>query len=640
MSEDANASVLEPEAIARFGEDARRAVYDAIALRRDVRHFVKGAPVDEETLGRILGAAHQAPSVGFSQPWAFVVVRDGGVRDAIRESFLRCREAEAARYPEDRRARYLSYRLEGIVESALNVCVVVDLRPREEAILGTTVQPEAVRASACCAVQNLWLAARAEGIGVGWVSIVEPAVLRRALGLPPGIEPVGYLCVGQAVAFRARPMLEELGWRPRRALAQVVHRDRWGEGGVVPGSTGEGANSSACGRSGPPAPSAPGNDPNSSACGRSGAWAPGANPAPHPIPPVAIPPVAIMPVDEGVRAAARAHQALLTKPIGSLGKLEEAATWYAAARGAFPVERPSRGALALFMADHGVVVEGISAYGSQVTASMACNLMAGGAAANVLARRHGVELVAVDVGIAGDMSAAPTTPAIPLVHARVRAGTGNLRLEPAMLVHETRAAMEVGARIAAGVFERGARVAVVGEIGIGNTTAAAALTTVFTGTPPEETCGRGTGIDDATLARKIAVVREGLRLHAPRPEAPIEALAAVGGLEIAAIAGFLMGAASLRLPVILDGFVTNAAALVAQALDPAVVGYLLASHASAERGARIALGRLGLTPLLALDMRLGEGTGGLMALELLRSAVALQSEMATFATAGVVRGAG
>jgi nicotinate-nucleotide--dimethylbenzimidazole phosphoribosyltransferase len=584
--------------VARFSEEARRAVYDVIALRRDVRHFVRGADVDTDTLMRILGAAHLAPSVGFSQPWGFVVVRDPETRARIRENFLRCRDAESVRYPEERRAQYLSYRLEGLLDAAVNVCVAVDLRPRAEAILGSTAQPEAVRASACCAVQNLWLAARAEGIGVGWVSIVEPAVLRRELALPPGVEPIAYLCVGHPVAFRARPMLEELAWQPRRAVERAVHAERWrdesGSEPVVP-----------------------------------------ADPRSHvgPLDPAP----AVLPADERARAAARSHQALLTKPTGSLGRLEEIAAWYAAARGEFPVEPPDRRSLALFVADHGVAVEAVSAYGSQLTAAMACNVMAGGAAASVLARRAGVDVVAVDVGIAGDTSAAPVEPRVPLVRARVRAGTGNLRVERAMSPGDVQAALAVGSRIADEVYARGARLAAVGEIGIGNTTSASAIVSALTGAAPEQTCGRGTGIDDATLARKIDVVRDALRLHAVSPREPLDALAAVGGLEIAALVGFLLRAAALRLPVVLDGFVTNAAALVAKAIDPSVVSHLLASHASAEPGARIALESLGLEPVLSLGMRLGEGTGALLAMDLVGAAVSLQHEMATFATAGVVR---
>ena len=586
-----DAANVEGNAVARFSDDARRAIYAAIALRRDVRHFRAGVDVDDATLERILGAAHLAPSVGFSQPWGFVVVRDGAVRERIRASFLRCRAAEAARFPPERREKYLSYRLEGIVEAALNVCVAVDLRARGEAILGTTVQPEAVRASACCAVQNLWLAARAEEIGVGWVSIVEPAVLRAELALPSGVEPIAYLCIGHPQAFRDKPMLEEAGWLPRRPLRDVVHpASRWREDAA------------------PPSPAA----------------SPTASPR------------AIARPDEVARAAAHAHQTTLTKPHGSLGRLEEIAEWYAATRGAFPVAAPQRAALALFAGDHGVVVEGVSAYGSQVTAGMLCNVMAGGAAVSVLARRLGVELVAVDVGVAGDLSAAPREPRVPLVCAKVRAGTANIRCAPAMTREEAEAALALGARIANDLARRGTEIVGVGEIGIGNTTAAAALVCVFAGASPSDVVGRGTGIDDAGLAHKTRVVEDALALHLPDPRDPLAVVAAIGGLELAAMAGFMMGAASHRMPVVLDGFLSNAAALVAHAIAPDASAYMLASHASAEQGAKVALDRLGLSPLLSLGMRLGEGTGALLAIDLVRSAVTLQHEMATFATAGIV----
>lgn len=207
--------------------DERDAIYKVISLRRDIRMFRAGERVPDEVLLRILGAAHQAPSVGYSQPWDFVVVCDAAVRREIRASFLRCREREAARFSPERREKYLAYRLEGIEESDLNLCVTVDLRARDEAVLGTTTQPEALRWSACCAVQNLWLAARAEGIGIGWVSIVEPAILRRLLALPDGVEAVAYLCVGYPVEFRDRPMLEETGWLPHRPLEDAIHRDRF-----------------------------------------------------------------------------------------------------------------------------------------------------------------------------------------------------------------------------------------------------------------------------------------------------------------------------------------------------------------------------------------------------------------------------
>lgn len=216
---------LQPQARDEFTVEAKRAVYDVIELRRDVRHFRPDVEVAADVLERILQAAHCAPSVGLSQPWGFVLVRDRVVRTRIRDSFLRARELEAARYPEPRRTAYLAHRLEGILEAPLNVCVAVDLRPRAEHVLGTVLQPEALRASACCAVQNLWLAARVEGIGVGWVSLVEPDALRRELALPPGVEPIAYLCVGHPVAWRNTPMLEETGWRERRSLQAAVHAD-------------------------------------------------------------------------------------------------------------------------------------------------------------------------------------------------------------------------------------------------------------------------------------------------------------------------------------------------------------------------------------------------------------------------------
>lgn len=575
-------TLLDPEAVAAFSEDARRAIYDCIALRRDIRHFRAGAAVDEAVLMRILGAAHQAPSVGLSQPWGFVLIRDAEIRERIRSSFLRCREAESSRFPAARREAYLQHKLEGIRESALNVCVAVDLRDRDEAILGTTVQPEAVRASACCAVENLWLAARAEGIGVGWVSIIEPAVLRQELALPAGVEPIAYLCIGHPVAFRRRPMLEETGWRSSVSLARAVHDGgRWRE-----------------------------------------ARAPESEPFTSPLPAATV--------------AARAHSATLTKPIGSLGRLEELAALYAAQHGAFPPPPLTRATLALFVADHGVAAEGVSAYGSQITAAMAVNVMAGGAAVNAIAADCRVEIQLTDVGIGGDLSAAPLAPLVPLRRRRVRAGTGNLAHEPAMTRAEAEAALQVGVEAAQVAIASGSRAIALGEIGIANTTSAAALVSVLTGMAPSFVVGPGTGVSGAVLARKLAVVEQALALHQPSADDPLGALAAVGGLEIAALAGCAIEGARRQVPVVLDGLVTNAAALVAVALEPNVRGFLLAAHESPEPGARAALARLQLEPLLKLGLRLGEGTGACLGVALLRTAVSTQLSMATFATAGIV----
>jgi nicotinate-nucleotide--dimethylbenzimidazole phosphoribosyltransferase len=585
---------LVPEAIAAFADDARRAVYDAIALRRDVRHFEPGRPVDDAVLLRILGAAHLAPSVGFSQPWAFIVVRDEAQRRRIRESFLECRTAEAARFPDGRREQYLAHRLEGILEAAVNVCVAVDLRPRPEAILGTTVQPEAVRASACCAVQNLWLAARVEGIGVGWVSIVEPAILRAELRLPPGVEPVAYLCVGHPVAFRERPMLQETGWRDRRPLAEVIH-----EGGTFTDDR-----------------------------------------APKILQPRHVRHEgAIRPLDSAAIANSYQHQKTLTKPVGSLGRLEDLAAFWAGTRGQFPAPVPVP-ALAVFCADHGVVAEGVSAYPSSVTAAMLANVMAGGAAVSVMAAQHGVRLVAVDVGVAGDVSALPREPVVPLASRVVRRGTGNMRREPAMTRSEALAAMEAGAATARELVEGGATLLAAGEIGIGNTTAATAILCALAGEDPARVTGTGAGLDAAGVAKKAAVIADALALHAPDCADPVDVLAKVGGLEIAAIAGFIREAASLGAGVVLDGLMTCAAALCAARLDPAVVPWLVAAHRSREPAVSIVFTELRLHPLFDLGLRLGEGTGAVLGLHLVTTAVATQLAMATYETAGVPGRAG
>lgn len=347
-------------------------------------------------------------------------------------------------------------------------------------------------------------------------------------------------------------------------------------------------------------------------------------------------------IDRRAVEAARARQAALTKPAGSLGRLEELAIWYAGARGMFPVPVPEHAELFVFAADHGVTAEAVSAYPQSVTAAMVQNFRAGGAAINVLARQCRIGLTVVDVGIAGDVPAPPPevtaalAPGARFVSARVRAGTANLRREPAMSRSEAVAALEVGMSMAEGAAGRATDLLVAGEMGIGNTTAAAALVCAFGGNDPAEVVGRGTGIDDATLAHKVAVVRDALARHRPGSGDPIGAVAAVGGLEIAALAGLYLGGAARRIPSVVDGLIANAAALVAVRLVPAVRQFLLLSHLSAEPGARRACILLGPpAPLFDLDLRLGEGTGAALAVPLLRAAVATQNQMATFERAGV-----
>jgi nicotinate-nucleotide--dimethylbenzimidazole phosphoribosyltransferase len=337
----------------------------------------------------------------------------------------------------------------------------------------------------------------------------------------------------------------------------------------------------------------------------------------------------VQPVDAAAAAAAAVRHAQLTKPAGSLGVLEALGGRLAAIAAAVPPPTPRPAAVAVFAADHGVIAEGVTPWPQEVTAQMVANFCSGGAAINVLAGQVGASITVVDVGVAATLA-----PHHRLVAAKVGPGTANLATGPAMTAEESAAAVTAGADVAAALVGAGARCLVTGEMGIGNTTASAALIAACTGRRAEEVTGRGTGIDDAMLARKTAVVAAALVRSGP-PTGPDRLLAELGGLEIAALAGYCLAGAAARVPVVLDGVIALAAACVAAAACPPAVGYFIAGHRSTEPGASIALDHLGLTPLLDLGLRLGEGTGAVLALPLLDAAAGVLGGMATFADAGI-----
>jgi len=327
----------------------------------------------------------------------------------------------------------------------------------------------------------------------------------------------------------------------------------------------------------------------------------------------------VMPVDITAAQAAAVLHNQLTKPPGSLGRLERAGVQLAAIAGRCPPPVPEPVTVAVFAADHGVVAEGVTAWPQEVTAQMVANFCAGGAAINVLARHTGAEVIVVDVGVATPIG--PGTPG--LLQRVVRPGTGNIAVEPAMTPEEARGALDVGADIAAEAAGRGARMLVTGDMGIGNTTASAAVIAAITGLPTAAVTGRGAGADDQVLARKTEVV-ERARQRVPAQADPLLVLAELGGLEIAALAGFIVG-----------GVIAAAAALIATALVPAAAGYLIGGHRSTEPGSAAALSHLGIEPLLDLQMRLGEGSGATLAVPLVQAAAKVLGEMATFDSAGV-----
>jgi nicotinate-nucleotide--dimethylbenzimidazole phosphoribosyltransferase len=328
-------------------------------------------------------------------------------------------------------------------------------------------------------------------------------------------------------------------------------------------------------------------------------------------------------------AAARARLDRLTKPPGSLGALEPLIVRLAAITGQV---QPTFAQPAVLLAagDHGVVHEQISAYPQSVTAQMVLNFLRGGAAINALAASAGARVIVVDAGVVADL---PDHPG--LQRASAGRGTRNLLREPAMTRAEAAAAIVAGARIAADEIESGLDLLALGEMGIGNTTAAACLTSAFTGAPPELTTGRGAGLDDARLEHKRAVVAAALGRARPMPADALGVLAELGGFEIAFLAGAALAAAARRVPVVLDGYITASAALVGVTLAPNLRHFLIAAHRSAEPGHRVALDHLDLQPLLTLDMRLGEGSGAAIALPIIQGAARVMRDMATFEQAGV-----
>ena len=337
----------------------------------------------------------------------------------------------------------------------------------------------------------------------------------------------------------------------------------------------------------------------------------------------------IKPVEPEWLTQAQERLDSLTKPIGSLGRLEELAARYVAMRGElFP--RLERKQVVVFAADHGVVAEGVSAYPQDVTHQMVLNFLRGGAGINVLARHAGAVVEVVDIGVNHDFADYPG-----LISRKVAYGSRNMAQEPALTLQEALQAVLVGVERAQAAIAQGADVLAAGDMGIGNTSPAAALGAIFTGKPASTVTGRGTGIDDKVWSHKVAVINRALELHRPDANNPLEALAKVGGLEIGGIAGFILGAAAGRRPLLLDGFIATAGALVAAALAPAVTDYLIAAHRSLEAGHQIMLDTLGLKPLLNFQMRLGEGTGAALGMGLLEAGVKIYHEMATFAEAGV-----
>lgn len=564
--------------------EQRDSFYRLVAVRRDIRRF-RADPVGEEVLARVLGAAHAAPSVGHSQPWRFVVVRDGATRDKACSLADRERLAQAARMDADAGRHLRDLDLEGIREAPVGVVVCCDRRAPAAGVLGRATFVDADVWSCVCAVENMWLAARAEGLGMGWVTLFRPGDLAGLVGAPDGVEPLGWFCLGWPDERPPAPGLERRGWSKKLPLESVVLRERWPSQGSPE----------------PPA-------------SRLRAPAPEAVVAAH---------------DDADR---------LMSPPGSLGVLDRSLDKAVAlGRGG-----ARRGVLVLAAADHPVASRGVSAYPKSVTRNVAQAALAGVSLGAVAARHAGLSLVVVDAGVEGG-------PLDAAVAARPSHERGDLVTADGLDAADVEALLAVGQRIGADAGRRG--VVALGEVGVANTTVAAALGAILLGGEPARLVGLGAGADTAMLEAKRAVVRAVvarvggaavaeagrdapslapalLSPTGPPVLGPLRALGAAGGGEIAVLAGVVLGAARSGAVVVLDGMATSVAALAALRLEPAVSAHLVAGHRSREVGHGTVLEELGLEPLVDLRLRAGEGVGACLAATLLFAGLRIRSESA------------
>ena len=422
-----------------YPEDQRAAVYRVIGERRDVRQGFLPDPVPAAVLGRVLAAAHQAPSVGFSQPWDFIVITDRAQRERIAGLARRNRDGYAAGLPGARSRAFADLKVESILDTPVNIAVTCDATRGGRHTLGRHSQPETAAFSSVLAVSNLWLAARAEGIGVGWVSFFDERELAAELGLPAHLEVVAYLCAGYVREFGPEPELQATGWARRRPVAWAVHEGAFGQRGL---------------------------------------------PGEEPVDALAEVTAAIRPLDAEAVAAARERQDRMTKPPGSLGVLEDVSVQLAGLAGECPPPLPEPAAVAIFAGDHGVHAQGVTPWPQEVTAQMVANFLAGGAVVNAFAAQAGAEVVVVDVGVAADLEPAPG-----LLPRKVAHGTADFTRGPAMTSEQAVTALTAGLEVARDLVAAGNRCLVTGDMGIANTTASAALICAFTGSNPAVVTG-------------------------------------------------------------------------------------------------------------------------------------------------------
>ena len=582
-----------------MGADVVAALDQVVGGRRDIRRY-RPDPVPEELLRQVLEAGHAAPSVGHSQPWRFVVVTDPLTRDRAAAMADRCRLDQAHLLTDDRAARMLDLKLEGLREAPVGVVVACDRRTPASGVLGRATFHDADLWSCAAAVENMWLAARARGLGMGWVTLFEPAGLADLLGLPEGVETLGWMCLGWPDERPPEPGLQRAAWSRKVPLDEVIVRERWSEGG------GQG-----------PAPA------------RSYLAAPSA---------------------EQLVSATDAADELLS-PSESLGVLDRAISRVVACAG----DAVDGGTLVLAAADQPVTAHGVSAYPASTTRDILAASLAGTSLGATTASAGGLGVVVVDAGVDDGTDGEVDTDAddpVEVIHAgeggahhldrevsslrdaRPRDARGDLVGADAMTRADVDRLLARGREIGAGAASDG--LVCLGEAGVGNTTTAAALACALLGLEPQDAVGLGAGSDAEIVARKREVVAAALARTAGQRgpghggaqsaetagEDALQALAAVGGPEMAVLTGVVLGAVEQGAAVVLDGLAGSLPALVAARIEPGVQAHLVAGHVSRERAHALVLRELGLEPLLALRLRAGEGVGACLAASMLLQGLA------------------
>ena len=553
---------------------------EIIKSRRDTRHFTQDE-VPDEVIQKALQAGHHAPSVGLTEATKYYIIKSAEIKKSVKELFLDY-DLKASNLTDDelQKAQYKALKLEAIEEAPLGLVICYDRSVLNHFTIGTVGSNEAIKFSAVCAAQNIWLSLTQQGYSMGWVSILNYYQFKQLLGLPENMEPLGYFCVGKpATNYDNQPMLQQLNWKQKQE-SPCVEEILFPAPVLVPESFSRSEQST--------------------------------------------------PSDSAISETLQQKIDNKTKPLGSLGVLESLAKQIGTV---FQTLEPkiTKPNIVVFAADHGISNHGVSAYPQDVTRQMVTNFLEGGAAINVFCKQNNIALTIVDAGVNYDF---PTN--ANLVSAKIGKGTQSFLHGPAMSQTELDLCFSKGAAIVNSVFETGCNCIGFGEMGIGNTSAASVLMSILMELPIEDCVGKGTGVVDEKLIQKQDILRKALENY-NGPNDLQSKLAYFGGFEIMQMAGGMLQAKEKNMLILVDGFICTIAFLVASKMNPSVKENAIFCHSSAEKGHQKILDYLNVKALLQLDLRLGEGTGCAMAFPIVESAVCFLNEMASFESAGVSR---